>query len=357
MQMPLSANVLATLGNGGATVGNPTAPQQPQENPGMLQAQLLQQAQQRKLAEALMNQGYVPNSGGLGALAMVMSAYKGKKLAKESDEKVSDYSKRLFDAERAQKAQETAAARAEADRIYTRDRSDKVSDKYLDFNLDERKTPNDAKEAAYFAAHPDLAAIDERRGRARASTTNITVPGQKYVGAFDEALAKQDAEYYTKLRGQAQNAGTIVSNMNRLESALKNVPGGKIQDAWGQIGQVFGTERGATRDVIEAQVQGAVDKILELQPGPKTDQDAARARAQIPNMATNPAARKVVFDFIRDNAKESQRQYKEANQYAKQNGNLYNFTPSDRPEAPITKVINGVTYIKTGPGPNDWAHQ
>lgn len=101
----LAANALPTLGSGQAY-------QQPQqaENPGVLQAQLLQQAQQRKLAEALMQQGYVPNSGGLGALAMVLSAYKGKKLAKESDEKVSDTTRKLFDAERAAKAQEAEAS-------------------------------------------------------------------------------------------------------------------------------------------------------------------------------------------------------------------------------------------------------
>ena len=109
MQLPLAANALATLGNGAAVVGNqqPPQPQQmPQDNPGILQAQLMQQAQQRKLAEALMGQGYIPNSGGLGALAMVLSAYKGKKLAKESDEKASDYTKRLLEAQAAQQAAE-----------------------------------------------------------------------------------------------------------------------------------------------------------------------------------------------------------------------------------------------------------
>lgn len=111
------------------TLGNPTAPQQQAvENPGMLQAQLLQQQQQRKLAEALMNQGYVPNSGALGALSMVASAWKGKKLAKESDEKASDYTKRLFDAENATKAKEMAAAAAEAERKYQRERTDKAND-------------------------------------------------------------------------------------------------------------------------------------------------------------------------------------------------------------------------------------
>lgn len=64
---------------------------------------------QRELANALMSNEYVPNSGALGALAQTFSAYKGGKLDRKAGESMADALKR-------QTEQQQAAAQYEAQR-------------------------------------------------------------------------------------------------------------------------------------------------------------------------------------------------------------------------------------------------
>lgn len=52
-----------------------------------------------QLAQALQGQGYIPNSGALGALAQIFSAYAGTRVQKEANEKLSDALARKFDIE------------------------------------------------------------------------------------------------------------------------------------------------------------------------------------------------------------------------------------------------------------------
>lgn len=70
----------------------------------MAQLQADYDAQQRDLAMAdqLMNAGYVPNSGGLGALAQIFSSFAGAKLKKGGEKKLADLAKESFDLEMSQ---------------------------------------------------------------------------------------------------------------------------------------------------------------------------------------------------------------------------------------------------------------
>lgn len=69
--------------------------QAPQMDPSLMSDMEAAQ-RQRQMAEALMNQGYVQNSGALGALAQIASAWKGGKMDQEAGESLSDaYARQL----------------------------------------------------------------------------------------------------------------------------------------------------------------------------------------------------------------------------------------------------------------------
>lgn len=350
---------LATLGSGAATLGGQQMPvQQVQENPGMLQAQLLQQEQQRKLAQALMSQGYVPNSGALGALAMVASAWRGKKIAKEADEKIADATARLF---AAQTAEEQRKAKAALEAEIAKENRKLAADKDLkgyDFALDEAKTPEPIKELRMLRADPGLAAHDIARKRAGASSTNITMPGQSYPKPFEEALAKADVGMYDDMRKEAMAARSAQASANELRAVLDKMPAGKPQEFYGQMAQYFGAPAGANYQAQKALVEEQVNAILQQAKGPQTDRDADRARAQIPNMGTDPRARKIIFDYIERKNRDKIETFKKTDEQFRRGGNLWqNETDTTIPEAPKTKKINGRTFVKTGPNPTDWAEQ
>lgn len=100
------------LGNGPAvlpTVGSQNAYQAAPVDQMDPQAQYAAAQRQQQLAQALQSAGYTPNSGGLGALAMIAQAFAGKKIAARADEKMSDALKRQMASDSAAKAAEAEA--------------------------------------------------------------------------------------------------------------------------------------------------------------------------------------------------------------------------------------------------------
>lgn len=350
MQLPLMANQLATLGNGAAVVGNqqqPAPQQMPQDNPGILQAQLMQQEQQRKMAQALMGQGYIPNSGGLGALAMVASAWKGKKMAKEADEKIADATAKLFAAQNAEEQRKAAAAlQAEIDKENRKFKQDAQMEG-IKFGYKEAETPTDIKELRMLQQNPELANMDISRRKAGASTTNVSIPGEKYVAPFEKALAEADVAMYNDMRKEAMAARSAQASANELRAVLDRMPAGKPQEFYGQMAQYFGAPAGANYQTQKALVEEQVNAILQQAKGPQTDRDADRARAQIPNMGTDPRARKVIFDYIERKNRDKIETFKKTDAQFRQGGNLWqNETDTTVPEPPQTKTVGGKTFVK-----------
>lgn len=366
MQLPLMANQLATLGNGAAVVGNQQQPQpqqMPQDNPGILQAQLMQQEQQRKLADSLMKQGYIPNSGGLGALAMVASAWKGKKMAKDADEKIADATKRLFEAQNAEEQRKAAAAlQAEIDKENRKFKQDAAM-KGIEHGYKEAETPTDIKELRMLREDPALAQHDLTRRRASASSTNISVPGEKYVAPFEKALAEADVGMYNDMRKEAMAARQAQMSADQLKTVLDGMPSGNPRMFYSQMAAQLGAPAGADYQTQKALVEDQVNAILNAAKGPQTDQDAARARAQIPNMATNPKAREVIFDYIRRKNVEKIETFKKTDAQFRQGGNLWQnetdttIPTTPKPNAPpkAGEVQNGYRYKGGDPAkPSSW---
>lgn len=103
--------------------------QAPITNLSQIEAQIERAKREQALAQALMTSGYVPNSGGLGALAQIVSAWRGKKLDKRAGESVAEAMARKFAEE--QKLTEAQAAKAAAieEAKYQRNRKDTVEDR------------------------------------------------------------------------------------------------------------------------------------------------------------------------------------------------------------------------------------
>lgn len=85
-------------------------------DPGALRAQYQSAQGDMAMADKLLEAGYVPNSGALGALAMVASAYAGKKLKKGAEDKISDVMSKMFE-EASIREQKAIAAKQQQDAL------------------------------------------------------------------------------------------------------------------------------------------------------------------------------------------------------------------------------------------------
>jgi hypothetical protein len=121
------------------TLANPSPQveqQAPAVNLGAIQAQIIQAQRQQELAQKLMEAGYIPNSGALGALAQVFSAWRGKKLDRKSGETVKEAVARKFEEESRIKAEQAALQTQAEEAKYQRNRRDTVEDR--NFNAEHR---------------------------------------------------------------------------------------------------------------------------------------------------------------------------------------------------------------------------
>lgn len=94
-------DMLTTMGGPIPILGAPQVqaqqPVAPITNLGTIQSQIDAQKRQQAMAQALLSQGYIPNSGTLGVIAQAFSAYAGTKINKRAEEKISDAMARKFE--------------------------------------------------------------------------------------------------------------------------------------------------------------------------------------------------------------------------------------------------------------------
>jgi hypothetical protein len=85
------------------------------------QVDLMGAQRDMQLAQSLMQQQYVPNSGPLGAVSMLLGGLAGRKVQRGADERFSDALERQFAIEREQYARALEAQQAQEERAYQRD--------------------------------------------------------------------------------------------------------------------------------------------------------------------------------------------------------------------------------------------
>lgn len=319
-------------------------PSMPATSLGQTQAQILAAQKQQALAQALMQAGYVPNSGPMGAIAQAFSAYRGNKLDKRAGETMGQALERKFAEESRIKLAEEA--RAEAKEMAKEQRQHGMA---KDLKRSPGEAPTSVQEFQYGKEDPAYIAFLERQNRAKGTNVSVNMPGENYAKPFDEALAKSDVAMMDEARKAAMDAQRSQASASELKSVLDKIPAGKPQLFYGQMSQYFGGKAGADFQAQKALVEDQVNAILNAAKGPQTDQDAERARAQIPNMGTDPRAREIIFDYIQRKNAARITEFKAMDAYGRQNGNLQGFevpVSSPAPDARTRKVLSGKTYEK-----------
>lgn len=342
------ANTLANA----PVLGNPEARATHQEQMGALVEGLAQARAAQQRGEELSRPEYVPNSGALGALAMIAQAYVGGRIRKQADESASDYAARVF---REQQRQAQAAAEAQA-RAQT-ESEQRAFQRSIDLEREKGRIraeqPTDAvRTLRELQANPELAELDRTRRAAGAARTSITMPGQT---AFDRELGKADAQTYVQLRNNAGQAQQALNQIGNVEEILSLQQTGKAQEALALAGQYFGTEAGANLQSLRGAIQPLVlAQVKQLGTGAGiTDADRKFIEAGMPGFGNDPRANERVIRIMRQSSEANINLFNEAETFRQQNGTLVGFnpaavlrpTPSEAPptSAPAVRATNPET--------------
>ena len=296
---------------------------------------------QRQMAEALMSQGYVQNSGALGALAQVLSAWKGQKVDQEAGETIADALQRQLrqEAEAAQYADKVKQFDEGPKRIIQRTEEaralgleGKAAQEYVLTGKLPRNAGPTTKERDFERAQrdPAYAAWLEKQAP-KGTNVSVTMPaGQK---AFDVELGKKDAGTYVQWRDNAVNAQKTLQQLGNVEQILSLQQTGKVQEALALAGQYFGTEAGANLQSLKGAIQPIVlSQVKQLGSGNGiTDADRKFIEAGMPGFGNDPRANERVMRIMRDSATANIRLYEEADKHLETNGSLRGFRPTVNP--------------------------
>ena len=294
---------------------------------------------QRELANALLGNEYVPNSGALGALAQTFSAYKGGKLDRQAGETMADALRR--ETEQRNAAAQWEGKRKEFEDAYGRleamgKRSEltgyEPSPQEMvagEVTRPERR-PTSAMEYEMANEDPGYAAFLEAR---RPKGTNVTVQMPAGQRAFDVELGKTDAKTYAGWRENAVQASRTLQQVGAVEQILSLQKTGKMEEAMAVAGQYFGTEAGANLQALKAAIQPIVlAQVRQLGSGNGiTDSDRKFIEAGMPGFGNEPSANERAMRIMRNSAQANVRLYQEADDYLQKNESLRGFNPTVAP--------------------------
>lgn len=313
----------------------------PQMDPSVM-ADMERGQRERQLAEALMGQGYVPDSGPLGAIAQVLSAYQGRKLDRKAGETMADAMRR--DMEFQQQASQYEGQRKAFDegpgQIMRRTEQaqalgleGKAAQEFVLTGKMPRDSAGPASLQEFRAAqeNPEFAQFLSQRDRARGTNVSVQMPpGQK---AFDVELGKKDAQTYVGWRDNAVQAQRTLDQLGNVEEILALQQTGKVQEAMALAGQYFGTEAGANLQALKGAIQPIVlSQVKQLGSGNGiTDADRNFIEAGMPGFGNDPTANERVMRIMRQAANANIRLYEEADQHLQANGSLRGFKPTVMP--------------------------
>lgn len=299
-------------------------------DPGALRAQYQSAQGDMAMADKLLEAGYVPNSGALGALSMIASAYAGRKIKKGAEEKMSDAVAKMFEMDTAKEKEKAAALQAQKEHEFNQELAKIQYEAQVKAQNQKAKDP---QAIALFKAREAMspeerAQFDNWDSSRRPKGTNVEFKMPAQESAFAKEIGKEEAAVYNAQRNKAVSSQQTLNSIDALDSVLANVSTGKPQEAYGKLAQWVGAPEGAEYQATQALVAERVNEILNEAKGPQTDQDAERARSQIPNIGTDPRARKVVFDYIRKKAKNEVDLFDDMSAHVQKNNSLRGYKPS-----------------------------
>lgn len=311
----------------------------PQADPA-LQGQMLGAQREMELADALMGQGYVANSGPLGALAQVLSAWQGKRQGKKAEGSLADalakeaeYQQQAQQYEGRRKAFDEGPAKimARAEQAQALGLQGAAAEEFVLTGKMPKAPAPTSKERDFERAQrdPAYAAWLEKQAPKGTNVTVSTV-GQS---AFDRELGKADAQTYVGWRDNAVQAQRTLEQLGNVEEILALQQTGKVQEAMALAGQYFGTEAGSNLQALKGAIQPIVlSQVKQLGSGNGiTDADRNFIEAGMPGFGNDPRANERVMRIMRQAAGANLRLYEEADQHLQANGSLRGFKPTVTP--------------------------
>lgn len=326
------------------------------------QVDLMGAERDMQLAQALMSQQYVPNSGALGAVAQLFGGIAGRRVQTGANERFSDALERQFAIEREKYAQALQAQQAQEERAYQRD-IDKIRAKEKAEQEFATVTPTtrqrDLEAAGFKPGSPQYQeAMNRLLTQSKAPVVNVN-SGEQW-NPFEKELAKKDADQYQLWRTDAVNASGVLSKLDALEQISANLSTGKTQEALAIAGQYFGTSAGADMQSFNKIVGPLV--LLEAQKlKPLSNSDVNTVREMMPAFGSDPRANRIIIDILRKGSEAQIGLFKEADAHVRERRSLQGFQPSvvyqPREEAPAgggaVRSFGGKRYRLVSGDPND----
>jgi hypothetical protein len=271
---------------------------------------LQHQDQQRKLAAANQLAQGGNGWGGIGEiLGAALGAYKSNKLAGEADQTGMQINDQLSQLQAQQEAEIQRIAQEKAEREYRRKRQDKAADREAEFR-------NQMELTRY--------KVDNSKSNAPV----VNVNSGKAQGAWDETLAKENVKSYIGWRDDAGAAKTTLDTINQIEPMITAMETGKLQEVAAIAGQIWGSDKAADMQSVQALTGDLVMNELSRLKGTASDKEMAFINNLQASYDKTPAANKRILDYIKSKSEASINRFIEADNFRKENGNLQGYTPS-----------------------------
>lgn len=307
------------------TLGSPQPAGPSPYDMGQIQAQILQAQRKQELARALQGAGYIPNSGALGAAAMIAAALKGKKLDRQAGESYGEALQRKFQEEAriksAEQERELKLQLEKEDREAHRAKELKSSPGW-------EAAPTSVREYEYAGTNPGFRSfLDADRASRGTRVTVNSGPQGPQATKFQEALGGKQAEQFVTWQQDAVTAQDAKAKLAALRQITALQQTGKVQEAQAIVGQYFGTAAGANMQAFNATVGPMViDLASKLKPLSNADIDFVRK--SMPRFGNDPRANQQIMGLLESAADRQVKLYDQAAAYAEQNRSLDGFRPS-----------------------------
>jgi hypothetical protein len=315
-----------------ATLGTPMPADQAAVDLGQVQAQIVAAQRKQQLAQMLQERGYVPNSGAMGAIAMLASAFKGKKLDRKAGESLGEAMQRKF-------AEEARLKAVEADAEMRRDMA--KEERAHGYRLDEKRAPGweapptSVREYEYANQDPRFGNFLERDRASRG--THVTVnagPQGPQSTKFQEALGGEQARKYVEWQQDAVTAAEAKQKIAALRHITELQRTGKVQEAQAIVGQYFGTQAGANLQAFNA-TTGPMVIDLASKLKPLSNSDIAFVKTTVPRFGNDPRANAQILNLLEQAADRQIKLYDDAAKYAEDpaHRSLDGFRPAYTPRS------------------------
>lgn len=318
---------------------------------------------QMGMADSLMNQEYIPNSGAMGAIAKILSSYAGYKLKDKANKSITEFANEQFEMEEAarqqQHQQEMAAAEDKVAREYEmtkQRRMQEAAEMGLSGQAASRyaatgKVPESTKkfQGGFFIdeATGKVQAVPEylnaQKALRSAGRTQVNVSNSPGITAFEKALGNKDAESFSNWRQGAVDAQGTIDQLSVVEKIANAEQTGKLEEAMAVAGQYLGTDAGANYQSMQAAKNRMVLDLAQKMKGALSDSDRRMLEQSLPSYGNDPRANQVVIGLIKKGADRQIGLYNDADAYVSKNRSLAGFKPSIAPTSAAESSTGNVS--------------